>query len=93
MMYININNKKLKNKNYIKKNNLFLFIFNNYYNNKELIIFNQWLKIFKFLTTSKIIIEKLFLNSIYINFKALKYQTFILISFQNCLSIFRMDLK
>lgn len=92
-MYININNKKLKNKNYIKKNNLFLFIFNNYYNNKELIIFNQWLKIFKFLTTSKIIIQKLFLNSIYINFKALRYQTFILISFQSCLSIFRMDLK
>lgn len=95
MACVNINNKKLKNKNYIKKNNLFLFVFINYYSIIELIIFNQWLQnnSFKYLTTSKIIIENFFINSIYFNFKALKDQTFILISFQNCLSIFRTDLK
>lgn len=95
MTYVHINNKKLKNKNYIKKNNLFLFIFVNYYNIMELIIFNQWLQNnnFKCLITSKSTIETLFINSIYVNLKALKDQTCILISFQNCLSIFKTDLK
>ena len=95
MTCVNINNKKLKNKNYIKKTNLFLFIFINNFSILELIIFNRWVQNnnFKYLTTSKIIIENLFINSIYVNFKALKDQTFILISLQNCLSIFRTDLK
>lgn len=90
-----LNNKKLKNKNYIKKNNLFLFIFINYYNIIDLIIFNRWLqnKNFKYLTTSKIFFKKLFFNSIYVNFKALNDQAFILISFQNCLSIYIKELK
>lgn len=35
----------------------------------------------------------MFINSIYVNLKALKDQTCILISFQNCLSIFKTDLK
>lgn len=45
------------------------------------------------LSSSKTVAEKAFNDSIYVNFKALKDQTFILISFKFYLIIFKADLE
>jgi hypothetical protein len=90
-----LNNKKLKARNYIKKNNLLLFIFICYRDVNKLKVLGQRLKSknFTLLSSSKIVVEKAFNNSIYVNFKALTDQTFILISFQLYLVLFKTDLE
>lgn len=90
-----LENKKMETKSYIKKNNLLLFIFICYYDTSKLAILNQRLKSknFTLLFSSKTVVEKTFTNSIYVNFKALKDQTFILTGFKFHSVLFKTDLE
>ena len=90
-----LNYKKLKVKNYIQKNNLLLFIFTCHRDVNQLKMFNRRFKnqTFTLLSSSKTVVEKAFDNSIYIHFKALNDQTFILIGFKSYLILFKTDLE
>ena len=90
-----LNNKKMKAKTWIKKNNLLFFIFICYRDISKLTMLSQRLKNknFTLLSGSKTLVEKTFESSIYFNFKALKDQTFILRGFMFYLVLLRTDLE
>lgn len=90
-----LENKKMETKDCIKKNNLLLFIFICYYDISKLALLNQRLrsKNFTVLFSSKTLVEKTFNNSIYVNFKALKDQTFILTGFKLYSVLFKTDFE